>query len=74
MEELENLLKSHDWFYDYSDDSRVWRRGESERMRIEQLMKKLASESPEQKEKVKKLWTEIVPKSENGNPKFFCPI
>ena len=27
LDELENLLSNHDWFYMYSDDHRVWRKG-----------------------------------------------
>ena len=26
-----NMLKSHDWFYDYSDDHSVWVRGKAQR-------------------------------------------
>lgn len=29
--ELERLLKTHDWYYEYSDDHRVWERGRNER-------------------------------------------
>jgi hypothetical protein len=28
---LSQLLASHDWYYDYSDDHRVWRRGVAQR-------------------------------------------
>ena len=27
LTELERLLKSHDWYYQYSDDHSVWQRG-----------------------------------------------
>ena len=27
LEEYENLCKNRDWYYHYSDDQRVWRRG-----------------------------------------------
>ena len=27
LREFDNLLASHDWFYDYSDDYGVWQRG-----------------------------------------------
>ena len=27
MNLYENKLRSHDWFYDYSDDHRVWQQG-----------------------------------------------
>ena len=31
---LEKLLKTHDWYYEYSDDHRVWQRGRDERDEI----------------------------------------
>ena len=31
------LLAKHDWTYDYSDDSSVWRRGQQEQERLECL-------------------------------------
>ena len=30
-EEFLKLLKAHDWYYMYSDDHSVWRRGQNER-------------------------------------------
>ena len=30
LEYLENLLSKHDWYYEYSDDHRVWRKGRDE--------------------------------------------
>ena len=27
---LETLLKQHDWYYQYSDDHRMWKRGKAE--------------------------------------------
>ena len=32
--ELEDLLKSHDWYYQYSDDHRVWSSGNALDTRI----------------------------------------
>lgn len=29
LEEFEELCKVHDWFYDYSDDHSVWKKGEA---------------------------------------------
>lgn len=29
MDEYIKLLQSHDWFYNYSDDHRVWKAGEA---------------------------------------------
>lgn len=32
------LLKSHDWFYDYSDDARMWQRGNRVEKEIQALV------------------------------------
>ena len=29
LKEFEELCKVHDWFYDYSDDHSVWKKGEA---------------------------------------------
>lgn len=34
LEELATLLANHDWYYDWSDDGSVWRRGLGERKAI----------------------------------------
>ena len=39
--ELEELLKNHDWYYLYSDDNRVYVKGHEERERINELVAKL---------------------------------
>jgi len=31
IEQLIELLKNHDWFYEYSDDMDQWRKGDNER-------------------------------------------
>ncbi len=41
--ELEELLENHDWYYLYSDDNRVYQKGQSERDRIDELVKKLGA-------------------------------
>ena len=38
MIELETLLKSHDWLYFYSDDSRSYRKGDEEHSKIRRLV------------------------------------
>lgn len=40
LEQLEKLLASHDWTYDYSDDYSVWSRGQQEREAIRGLMQR----------------------------------
>lgn len=34
IEDYKKALKSHDWFYSFSDDGRVFRNGESENSRL----------------------------------------
>ena len=36
---LEEQLKSHDWFYEYSDDHRYWSAGLKEKLEIADTMK-----------------------------------
>lgn len=38
MPNLESKLKSHDWFYAYSDDQSYWRKGSEESKEITRLM------------------------------------
>jgi len=38
LEKLENLLKSHDWHYNMSDDHRYYTRGRAEYNRIREVM------------------------------------
>lgn len=38
-EEYQKLLDSHDWFYEYSDDGRVWRAGYESKQRLLNLAK-----------------------------------
>lgn len=35
---LEKLLKTHDWYYNYSDDHSVWKRGTEARDEIRRQM------------------------------------
>ena len=43
LNEFYTVLANHDWYYQYSDDHRVWRNGQSNFDRIRMLSK----ESPE---------------------------
>ena len=38
MVELENLLKSHDWYFTFSDDRRSYKKGEAEQSKIRRLV------------------------------------
>lgn len=41
--EYHDLCSGHDWYHDYSDDHKVWTRGQRERLKLRQL----AESSPE---------------------------
>ena len=56
---LAQCLKSHDWYYGYSDDHRVWSRGEEEHRRIYALYSKLSDEIGE--EGALEVWNENAP-------------
>ena len=38
------MLKSHDWYYSYSDDYKVWKRGKEHHKKIMDLVKQLGRE------------------------------
>ena len=41
---LDRLLATHDWYYNYSDDYTVWTRGQIERSAIDAEQRRLISE------------------------------
>jgi hypothetical protein len=43
LQTLEKLLKGHDWFYQYSDDFRVYERGDRESDAINEVINALKS-------------------------------
>jgi hypothetical protein len=55
-QELEKALRSHDWYYQYSDDSRAWQKGQDEKNEISSLMKQLP------REKAVELYNKYCPK------------
>jgi hypothetical protein len=44
LQVFEQALKSHDWYYDYSDDHRVWRRGTEQHDALLKMRKELKQE------------------------------
>ena len=48
-----NLLRQHDWYYDYSDDDSVWNRGHDERKAMNQFQEKHDPDC--------KLWNKYAP-------------
>ena len=59
---LDQLLKSHDWYYDYSDDYSAWTRGRDDRNAINQEQKRLISTGLATVEEVQKLTQKYAPK------------
>jgi hypothetical protein len=59
---LDRLLQFHDWYYDYSDDHRVWKRGTAERDAINQEQKRLISNGLATVEEVQELTQKYAPK------------
>lgn len=41
IDQIKSLMQTHDWFFDYSDDMRDWRKGSSEKQAILTLMRKI---------------------------------
>lgn len=39
--EIKELMQKHDWFFDYSDDMRDWRKGSAEKQQILKLMQSI---------------------------------
>lgn len=67
LAELAKQLQYHDWYYDYSDDHRVWRAGEAKISEIRSEMKYLKSLGLE--EQVQALWEQYCPWSTTNKSK-----
>lgn len=57
---LDKKMKQHDWYYGFSDDSRVHRNGKMERQEIVSIMQKLHDLGAEKESK--KLWDKYTSK------------
>lgn len=55
-------LRHHDWFHAYSDDARVFNRGEQQRKDIDRLARTFPADL------VRRLWAELAP------AQFKCPV
>ena len=44
IEELQKLLKAHDFYYVYSDDGRIYDKGKASQEKIDILIKEIGSE------------------------------
>jgi len=47
LEQLNQLLKAHDWFFTYSDSGADWKKGKKEYEKIQVLIKKIGKEGEE---------------------------
>jgi hypothetical protein len=66
LQDFDKLLRSHDWYYQYSDDHRVYLAGE----RQHDAIRRASKESPDHL-KLFDSWTEYFFSGENWNtPKF----
>lgn len=59
-ENYRKLLKSHDWYYDYSDDHRVWKSGVAARDTLNGLRRQLDPEGT--------IWNEYAPDNYKVKP------
>ena len=57
LKKFEKLLKSHDWFYQYSDDSKYYRAGRESAAKINYILQK-NKDNPEYQE----LYNKMQPK------------
>ena len=55
LNRLDQMLKDHDWYFSYSDDFRVWKKGEEEHKKIMDMVKKLGKDG-------KKLYNKYIKK------------
>ena len=59
---LERLLQSHDWYFDYTEDFSVWKKGMAQRDAINQEQKRLINNGLATEEEVQKLIEKYAPK------------
>lgn len=64
LKKLEMMLKSHDWFFDFTEDPRVWRKGRAERDTIRNMVVSLRSKGLSKE--VEALWKKHAPKQFQG--------
>lgn len=69
VDQLHHKMKNADWYYDYSDDHRVWLKGIAEIRGIKEDLKEL-SQSHEGKYAAGILWKTYVPEHSVAKPDF----
>lgn len=58
LEMFEQLCKDHDWYYQYSDDHRVWTKGRDEYSRLQSKYQWMLTKCPES---AKAIWEQYNP-------------
>lgn len=53
-----SALRTHDWYYNFSDDHNVWRRGQQQRIDIDRMQKKVDQQY--------EIWNMYAPKEYQG--------
>lgn len=41
IDQIKSLMQKHDWYFEYSDDQKEWRKGSAEKQEILALMHKI---------------------------------
>ena len=67
LSKFTNALRSHDWFFDFSDDHSVWTRGRNEKESLVAMAKKLVADGMDSIE-VANLWNEFAPSRFRAEP------
>lgn len=49
---LEDLMRTHDWYYEHSDDHRVWLKGKAEENKISLLLHRMRRTNPQETNKL----------------------
>jgi len=63
LNDLDRFLRSHDWYFDYSDDYSVWKKGMAERAAINTEQKRLIDSGLATVEEVQELTQKYAPKT-----------
>ena len=70
LSKFTNALRSHDCFFDFSDDHSVWTRGRDERKSLVAMAKHLVAQGMDSIE-VAQLWNEFAPSRFGAEPSQF---
>ena len=66
--DLQAALKSHDWYFEFSDDHRYWKKGVEQQKNIQRLIRQV------DKKEAQKLWKKYAPKNKAAGNKPMFPF